>query len=44
MNSLHFDVQHYNTILWENNDHLMKRLKDNIRANIPNAILGGRDT
>jgi len=38
-NPLHFDVQHYNTILWENHDDLYKRLKENIRANIGGAVL-----
>ena len=36
---LHFDVKHYNTIIWENHDDLYKKLKDNIRLNIPDAIL-----
>jgi nucleoside 2-deoxyribosyltransferase len=38
-NPLHFDIKHYNTILWESYEHLIKELKDNIRANIEGAIL-----
>ena len=38
-NELHFDVRHYNTILWKDHEHLMKELKNNIRANISGAIL-----
>jgi len=38
-NPLHFDVKHYNTLLWEDHEHLIKMLKDNIRANITEAIL-----
>ena len=36
-NRLHFDVQHYNFILWENEDDLRVKLKNRIRAIIPDA-------
>jgi nucleoside 2-deoxyribosyltransferase len=36
---LHFDVRHYNTILWENHDDLYEKLKNNIIVNIDGAIL-----
>jgi nucleoside 2-deoxyribosyltransferase len=39
VNFLHFDVQHYNTIIWESHDDLYKKLKNNIRVNIDGAIL-----
>ena len=38
-NGLHFDVKHYNTILWESHEQLIEILKSNIRANIPDAKL-----
>lgn len=41
--ALHFDVRHYNTILYENHQHLIDKLKANIRANIPNARLEDED-
>ncbi|MCL1806701.1 MAG: nucleoside 2-deoxyribosyltransferase [Oscillospiraceae bacterium] len=39
VNSLHFDVQHYNTIIWKNHEDLYRQLKNNIRVNIEGAIL-----
>ncbi|MCL2164679.1 MAG: hypothetical protein FWH55_09880, partial [Oscillospiraceae bacterium] len=36
-NKLHFDIQHYNVILWENEEDLKNRLRSRIRATIPNA-------
>jgi len=36
---LHFDVKHYRTIIWEDSEHLIKELKENIRANIIEANL-----
>ena len=38
-NRLHFDIQHYNIILWDNHADLLKKLKARIRATIPDAIL-----
>ena len=38
-NSLHFDVKHYNIILWKSHEDLIDRLKANIRLNIPGAIM-----
>lgn len=38
-NQLHFDVRHYNTIIWKSHEELVDRLKANIRANIPGAIM-----
>ena len=38
-NRLHFDIQHYNIILWDNHADLLKKLKARIRATIPEAIL-----
>jgi len=38
-NNLHFDVRHYNTIIWESHEDLMEKLKNNIRANIVDARL-----
>lgn len=38
-NGLHFDIRHYNTILWESHEDLTKQLKSNIRANIDGAKL-----
>jgi len=38
-NQLHFDIRHYATILWEDHADLIKQLKANIRANIPDARL-----
>lgn len=39
INALHFDVQHYNTIIWKDHEDLCERLKNNIRVNIEGAIL-----
>jgi nucleoside 2-deoxyribosyltransferase len=36
-NRMHFDIQHYNIILWENEEDLRKKLKNRIRATIPNS-------
>lgn len=41
-NSLHFDVRHYNTIIWEDHDDLAMKLKNNIRANFSDAKLRTR--
>ena len=38
-NPLHFDVKHYNTILWKSHEHLTEILKSNIRANFSDAKL-----
>jgi len=38
-NRLHFDIQHYNIILWDDPADLLKKLKARIRATIPDAIL-----
>ena len=38
-NRLHFDIQHYNIILWDDHADLEKKLKARIRATIPDAIL-----
>jgi len=35
----HFDVQHYNFIIWKDHADLQKRLKDRIRVTIPGAKL-----
>ena len=37
INQLHFDIRHYNLILWENHDDLIKRLKARIRATVSDA-------
>jgi len=42
-NRLHFDIQHYNIILWDNHADLLKKLKARIRATIPDAILEDQD-
>jgi len=39
----HFDVQHYNFIMWENEESLLKDLKNRIRAIIPGAILEDKE-
>ena len=36
---LHFDVKHYNTIMWETHEDLYEKLCNNIMANIDGAIL-----
>lgn len=38
-NRLHFDVNHYNFILWESENDLKSKLKNRIRAIIPDAKL-----
>jgi nucleoside 2-deoxyribosyltransferase len=38
-NRLHFDVEHYNFIMWQNHDDLMKQLKDKICAIIPDVVI-----
>jgi len=38
-NNLHFDVRHYNTIIWEDYDDFAVKLKNNIRANFSDAQL-----
>jgi len=43
INILHFDTQHYNTIVWESYEHLYKELKNNIRANIDGAVLNDKE-
>ena len=42
-NRLHFDVQHYSTILWKDHEDFKKQLKANIRANIKDAFLFDED-
>lgn len=39
VNELHFDVRHYNTILWEDLDDLRQKLKARIRATVTDAKL-----
>ena len=36
-NKLHFDVSHYNFILWNDEENLKEQLKNRIRATIPGA-------
>jgi hypothetical protein len=38
-NKLHFDIRHYNIMIWKNHKDLEESLKANIRFNIPGAIL-----
>ena len=37
INQLHFDIRHYNLILWKDHDDLIQKLKTRIRATITDA-------
>ena len=38
-NKLHFDVEHYSFIIWEDYEDLIKKLKNRIRATISGAVM-----